>query len=133
MKIEHFAFNVKDPISMSKWYSEHLGLKTVKQVNEDPFTTFMADNSGRVMIEFYNNPADNVPRYGEMHPLLLHLAFVSEDPASDKKRLLEAGATLVSEDKFEDGTHLLMLRDPWGFSIQFCKRGTPMLSNSELS
>ena len=132
MKIEHFAFNVKDPIAMSKWYSENLGLNTVKQVNEDPYTTFMADDSGRVMIEFYNNPADNVPDYGNMHPLLLHLAFVSVNPASDKERLIAAGATLISEDKFDDGTHLLMLRDPWGFSIQFCKRGKAMLTDREL-
>lgn len=132
MKIEHFAFNVKDPINMSEWYSKNLGLKTVKQVKEAPFTTFMADNSGRVMIEFYNNPSDNVPDYASMHPLLLHLAFVSNDPVSDKSRLLQAGATLVSEDKLDDGSHLLMMRDPWGFSIQFCKRGTPMLTDKEL-
>jgi glyoxylase I family protein len=132
MKIEHFAFNVKDPVKMTAWYEKNLGLNTVKHVLEPPFTTFMADDSGRVMIEFYNNPADNVPNYEQMHPLLLHLAFVSEDPANDKKRLVEAGATLVSEDKFEDGTHLLMMRDPWGFSIQFCKRGKTMLAEREL-
>lgn len=132
MKIEHFAFNVKDPISMSQWYSEHLGLTTVKQINEEPYTTFMADKSGRVMIEFYNNPPDNVPDYSSMHPLLLHLAFVTEDPEYDRDRLISAGATLVSEDRLIDGSHLLMLRDPWGFSIQFCKRGTPMLTIKEL-
>lgn len=132
MKIEHFAFNVKDPAAMTAWYEKNLGLRTIKHVPEPPFTTFMADDSGRVMIEFYNNPADNVPKYEEMHPLLLHLAFVSEDPVSDRERLILAGAVLVSEDKFDDGTHLLMMRDPWGFSIQFCKRGKRMLADREL-
>lgn len=133
MKIEHFALNVKDPVSMAGWYEKNLGLRIVKHVPEPPFTTFMADNSGRVMIEFYNNPSDNVPDYGSMHPLLLHLAFVSENPGSDKTKLMEAGAELVSEDRFDDGTHLLMMRDPWGLAIQFCKRGTPMLSDKELA
>ena len=117
---------------MSEWYSRHLGLKLVKQVNESPFTTFMADSSGRVMIEFYNNPPNNVPDYSSMHPLLLHLAFVSDNPDADRDRLINAGATLVSEDRLEDGSHLLMLRDPWGFSIQFCKRGVPMLEKKEI-
>jgi catechol 2,3-dioxygenase-like lactoylglutathione lyase family enzyme len=26
-----------------------------------------------------------------------------------------------------DGSHLKMLKDPWGFSIQLCKRGQPMV------
>jgi glyoxylase I family protein len=128
MKIEHFAMNVKDPVRMKAWYENNLGMTTVKHVSQPPFTTFMADDSGKVMIEFYNNPTDNVPHYEQMHPLLLHLAFVSENPTKDKERLLSSGATLVSEDTFEDGTHLLMMRDPWGLSIQFCKRGVPMLS-----
>jgi glyoxylase I family protein len=128
MKIEHFALNVKEPVKMKIWYENHLGLSTVKHISEPPFTTFMADDSGQVMIEFYNNPTDNVPQYENMHPLLLHLAFVSDNPTIDKERLLSVGATLVSEDIFQDGTHLLMMRDPWGLSIQFCKRGVPMLT-----
>lgn len=132
MKIEHFAFNVKDPVAMTAWYRENMGLIIVKHVQEPPFTTFMSDISGRVMIEFYNNPSDNVPDYQKMHPLLLHLAFVSENPVQDRERLIKAGAELISDDKFEDGTHLLMMRDPWGFSIQFCKRGVPMLTEKEI-
>ncbi|MEX0609208.1 MAG: VOC family protein [Balneolaceae bacterium] len=62
-----------------------------------------------------------------MNPLILHLAFVSMHPAVDKERLLNAGATLVTEDKLDDGSPLLMMRDPWGFSIQFCKRGKVLL------
>jgi hypothetical protein len=26
-----------------------------------------------------------------------------------------------------DGSHLKMLKDPWGLSIQLCKRGQPMV------
>ena len=131
MKIEHFAINVEDPISMTKWYTKHLELKIVYQIKKSPFTTFLADDSGRVMIEIYKNPANEIPLYRKMNPLLLHIAFVSESPGLDKNNLLEAGATLVSEDHLEDGSHLVMMRDPWGLAIQFCKRATPMLLEKE--
>ena len=127
MKFEHFALNVEDPVAMADWYVEQLGLEVVRQMPESPFTTFMADSSGNIMLEIYNNPAAEIPPYRTMHPLLVHLAFVSEEPAKDKDRLLKAGASLESEQHLEDGSHLLMMRDPWGFAIQFCKRGTPML------
>ncbi|MEX0844615.1 MAG: VOC family protein [Balneolaceae bacterium] len=131
MKIEHFAINVKEPLAMAEWYEKNIGLNIVKQSKEAPFMTFMADDSGRVMIEIYNNPPDNVPDYKNMNPLLVHIAYVSEDPTDDKNRLVEAGATVISDEHLDDGSHLVMLRDPWGVCIQLCKRGTPMLAEKE--
>jgi catechol-2,3-dioxygenase len=127
MKLEHFALNVEDPISMASWYAEHLGMEVVKQMEDAPFTTFLRDDSKTVLIEIYKNPAAEIPPYREMNPLLVHLAFVSEDPSAEKNRLQEAGATLVSDHQLNDGSHLVMMRDPWGLAIQFCKRGTPMI------
>ena len=131
MKLEHFALNVENPLAMANWYVEQLGLSIVKRNDKAPFMTFLADDSGRIMIEIYKNPADEVPPYREMNPLLVHLAFVSEDPEKDKNRLQKAGATLVTDDQLEDGSHLIMMRDPWGLSIQLCKRGTSMLAEKE--
>lgn len=133
MKLEHFALNVEDPKAMTGWYVANLGLTVVKQQQEAPYMTFLADDSGRIMIEIYRNPANEVPPYRSMNPLLVHLAFVSENPAQDKARLLEASATEVSDQQLEDGSHLVMLRDPWGLALQLCKRGTPMLAATELT
>lgn len=133
MKIEHIAFNVAQPLEMCDWYVQHLGLTVVSRNETSPFMTFLADDSGRSMIEIYHNPAAPVPDYRSMDPLVVHLAFVSEDPSADKKRLLDAGATLVSEMHLDDGSHLLMMRDPWGLALQFCKRGKPMLSATDRS
>lgn len=127
MKLEHFALNVEDPKGMAEWYVKHLGMLIVKQQDQAPFMTFLADDSGQVMIEIYRNPTDQVPRYRDMHPLIVHLAFVSAAPHEDKIRLEAAGATTVSDDVLEDGSHLVMMRDPWGLAIQLCKRATPML------
>jgi len=127
MKLEHFAINVEDPLAMANWYVENFGLSIIKQNRESPFMSFLADDSGRIMIEIYNNPANQVPDYRNMDPLIVHIAFVSEAPNADKRRLENAGASTLSNEQFEDGTHLVMMRDPWGFSIQLCKRGVPML------
>lgn len=127
MKIEHIALNVQDPQAVSDWYEKNLGLKVVKKMANAPFMTFLADDSGKVMIEIYQNSKASVLEYAKLDPLMLHLAFVSEDPDEEKKRLVEAGAELVSDDTLDDGTRLLMLRDPWGLAIQFCKRAKPML------
>lgn len=132
MKFEHFALNVEDPQRMRSWYTAQLGLQVVRQMEESPYTTFLADSSGTIMLEIYNNPAAEIPPYRSMHPLLVHLAFVSEDPEKDLERLQKAGATLVNEQHLPDGSHLLMMRDPWGLAIQFCKRGVPMLAGQKI-
>ena len=127
MKLEHLALNVIDPVAMATWYVEHLGLTTVRQVEDAPYTHFLADSTGTILLEIYNNPPDQVPPYAEMDPLLLHVAFVSVDPEAGMVALLAAGATLVEDLRLDDGSHLAMLRDPWGLAIQLCKRAVPML------
>lgn len=127
MKIEHVALNVAAPVSMAQWYCSHLGMSVAFKLDRAPFTHFLADSSGTVMLEIYNNPADQVPAYEDMDPLLLHIAFVSENPIEDKEALVTAGARVVEEMRLKDGSILVMLRDPWGLALQLCKRGKPML------
>ncbi len=129
MKIEHFAFNVAEPEAIADWYCRHLGMEVRRRIDHAARTHFLADSSGAVMIEIYNNPADQVPPYPDMDPLLLHLAFVSRDPEADSRLLVSAGARVVDEVRLRDGSHLVMLKDPWGFSIQLCRRGAPMMNS----
>ena len=57
MKIEHFAYQVADPFAVADWYTKHFGF-VVKRSAESPVPVcFVADGSGQVMIEIYNNPA----------------------------------------------------------------------------
>ena len=127
MKIEHFAFNVADPIAVAEWYVAHMGMTIARKMEGGPNTHFLADDSGQVMIEIYNNPPDQVPDYANMNPLILHLAFVCENPEEKRAELEKVGATFAEEVRIKDGSHLVMMRDPWGLAIQLCKRGTPML------
>lgn len=127
MKLEHIALNVSDPVAMAAWYKEHLEFEIAKGITTSPYTHFLREKSGTMMIEVYCNPPHQVPSYSQMNPLQLHLAFVSEDPEADKRRLLAAGATLAKDEHLPDGSHLITMRDPWGIAIQFCRRSTPLL------
>ncbi len=128
MKMEHVAWQVPDPAAAARWYVEHLGFEVRRGSDQGPVPCFfLADDSGRVMIEVYRNPAAEVPDYRRQDPLLLHLALVSEDVSADRDRLLSAGAELVSHDVMDSGDEIAMLRDPWGFPLQLCRRAQPML------
>lgn len=129
MKLEHIAFNVAAPAAAAEWYVKNLGMEIVWKRPDAPFTHFLADESGKITIEFYLNPPDQVPDYANMNPLLLHIAFVSNDPTAEQEKLIAAGATLYSDATNAEGTRLVMLRDPWGLPLQLCKREKPMLRN----
>jgi len=128
MRIEHVALQVADPAAAAAWYGETLGF-TVRRAGGAPaHTHFIADASGSVLLEIYNNPRMRTPDYASMDPLLLHLAFESDDIEADRDRLLAAGATLVDDvTTIPTGDRVLMMRDPWGLAIQAVTRKQRML------
>lgn len=126
MKFEHFALNVPDCRAQAQWYVRHLGFKVVRSLTEAPFTHFLADETGRVIVEFYTNPKAPIPDYGNTHPLCFHIAVVAPDAKAERARLMDAGAKLFLEDPQPDGGLLIMLRDPWGVALQLCQRTNPM-------
>jgi len=128
MKIEHFALQVSDPIAMADWYVKHLGCTLARSSGEPAHMRFLKDSSGSVMVELYRNPKVPVPDYAAMDPLLLHIAFLSENPAADRDRLIVAGAQVVDDLVTTPlGDQLIMLRDPWHVALQLVWRATPML------
>jgi catechol 2,3-dioxygenase-like lactoylglutathione lyase family enzyme len=128
LKIEHVAFQVEDPVAVAKWYVAHLGLTLKRAYPERPFGQFLADDGDAVMLEFYNNPKASVPDYTQIDPLVLHVAFYTDDIASARARLLSAGATTEGDIvATNSGDHLAMLRDPWGLAVQLVHRAEPMI------
>ena len=128
MKIEHFALQVPDPVAMADWYVKHLGFTIARSGGEPSHARFMADTSGSVMLEIYLNPAAIIPDYKSTNPLLMHVAYLSENLTDDRDRLVQAGAALVDDVLTTSaGDSIAMLRDPWGVPIQLVKRAKPML------
>ena len=126
LAFEHVAINVAEPEKMAEWYRDHLNMTIVRTAAFG--THFLADSSGRVVIEIYKNPNVAVTDYPAQHPSTLHLAFVVNSVAQTKTRLVAAGAT-VADDILttQAGDEMLMLKDPWGVTIQFITRENPIL------
>ncbi len=128
MQVEHIAWQVKDPVAVAGWYTEHLGFKVVRQGKGPSLAHFLGDEGGRVILEVYNNAAASIPDYPAQSPLILHLAFAVPDVAAARDRLLKAGATLAEDvSTTHAGDELAMVRDPWGFALQLIKRKEAML------
>jgi catechol 2,3-dioxygenase-like lactoylglutathione lyase family enzyme len=128
MNIEHFALQVSDPVAMADWYVKHLGFSIARSSGEPVNARFLLARNGASMLEIYRNPKASVPDYKSIDPLHLHIAFYSEDPAADRDRLVNAGATVVDDlTKTPGGDELVMLRDPWSTAIQLVRRTQPML------
>ena len=128
MKIEHTAYQVEDPVAVARWYVQHLGMTVKRAQTERPFGQFLADSGDAVMLEFYNSPKVQVPDYRAIDPLILHIAFWTDEVEATRARLMEAGATPEGGAVVTPaGDHVAMLRDPWGLAIQFVHRASPMI------
>lgn len=113
---------------MADWYVKHLGFSIARSCGEPSHAQFIKDASGSVMVEIYRNPAASIPDYKNADPLLMHLAYLSNEPAKDRDRLVQAGAVTVDNLMTTPaGDAIVMLRDPWGVPIQLVKRSKPML------
>jgi glyoxylase I family protein len=128
MDIEHVALNVVDPVQMAAWYVEHLDMRVLRKLEQAPFTHFIADASGRVVLELYYHGKATMPNYEALDPLSLHLAFRTDDVAAERQRLLAVGANPAGDIvTTESGDVMTFLRDPWSVTIQLVKRVRPMI------
>lgn len=127
MNIEHIAFNVADPVKVAAWYIQHLGLRVLRKQEQAPFTHFLADESGRVVLELYGHTKAALPDYAKLDPLSLHIAFTADDVAKQRERLLAAGAKPAGDIVTTDsGDVMTFVRDPWGITVQLVKRARPL-------
>ncbi len=125
MIFEHFALNVPDATAHAQWNVDHLGFRVLRRMTAAPFTHFLADDTGRPIVELYSNPAAPMTDFAATAPLTFHYALRTEDAAAERDRLLAAGASHVVDERLPDGSLLVMLRDPWGVPLQLCQRANP--------
>jgi len=126
MTFEHFALNVPDARAHALWFVECLGFSIVRQKVDAPFTHFVADSSGRPIVELYSNPSVPVFDFRQTVPLTFHIALIASDARAESARLTAGGATFLTEENLPDGGRLIMLRDPWGVPLQLCQRIQPL-------
>jgi catechol 2,3-dioxygenase-like lactoylglutathione lyase family enzyme len=128
MRLEHVAFNVHDPVEVSAWYCDHLGMTIVRRQDTLLRPHFLADSSGVSLLEFYHNANMPVPDYATTDPFTHHIAFVVDDIEAEAGRLVAGGATLAGSFLTNpDGDIAVFLRDPWGLALQLVQRTVAIL------
>lgn len=127
MKYEHTALNVSDPVAAADWYVKNLDMAIIRQAGAPTHARFLADGTGRVILEVYNNPEAPAPDHPHTDPRSLHIAFAVDDIASERLRLVKAGAAPQDDvAQTPTGDWVVMLRDPWGLPLQLVERAEPM-------
>jgi len=128
LRFEHFGINVADPVAVAKWYCQNLGMEIVRQGEGPVHMHFLADSTGRVVVEVYCSPPELVPDYPSQHTQVVHMAFATENMDETIERLETAGATREGGPGVTPaGDTLAMMRDPWGFALQLTQRAEPMI------
>jgi catechol 2,3-dioxygenase-like lactoylglutathione lyase family enzyme len=128
LRFEHFALNVPDPQKMVNWYVENMGMKIMRKGGPPTYGSFVSDPGGNMMLELQFDTKFPVMELSKIAHPAMHFAFVVDDVRSIRTRLIAAGATIAEELRETNaGDQVLVLRDPWGFAIQFIKRGETML------
>jgi uncharacterized glyoxalase superfamily protein PhnB len=128
LRFEHIAINVKDSRAVAKWLIDNYGMITMHESNGPNYGIFIADSAKNVMLELYQNSEVPVINFNEIDFNSLHLASMSSDLTITKNKLLKAGASVAQDINITpSGDQILVLRDPWGFPLQFVIRVVPML------
>ena len=121
---EHTALNVPEVDVAGQWYCQNLNMKVLRSGES---VRYLADSTGRLIFEFYTNPAAEIPDYSQIAPATMHLAFYVSDVPAAVAKLTAAGATIFSDYEVADsGDELAMLRDPWGIPLQLITRAEAM-------
>ena len=127
MRIEHFAINIAEPRSWADWMVKHCGFTLQRAMSEPPWTCFLADDHGAVLVEVYDRTDKPRIDWPNADPIQFHLALCSENPEADAQRLCASGATRLEGGVDAEGYGLIMLRDPHGVPLQLCRRRNPFL------
>ncbi|MBN1409443.1 MAG: VOC family protein [Spirochaetales bacterium] len=124
MRIEHIGFLVSQPIAMGDWYEKHLGLKKIRSLGDnEQGVVFLRDDGTGTVLEFGRLKGRSVFNYNNMDPLLIHIAIECQDPTGLAKKLEAAGAEIIGESPMAEGANERMLvKDPWGITIQLINR-----------
>ncbi len=123
-EIEHIGICVEKPIEMANWYRETLGFNIVfSGEDEEKGVAFLTDGNGRVMLELGKLPGVLPLTRGLSHHLQFHIALRSDDPEKDADYLVSKGAEFIENCPVRlPGDNLVVLRDPWGNTLQLAKR-----------
>lgn len=96
--------------------------------------SFLADSEGNTILEFGRLPEGPPLDSRSLLPLQLHIAIECEDPTVEAERLVHAGAELLGESpRNQQQGEKVLIRDPWGYTIQLVSRKNKLSQNKGLT
>ncbi len=121
--VEHIGIMAAAPLAMAAWYERVLGFETrASSENGGSANAFVAD-AGGTMLEFGKNPGAETLAERLTDPLQFHIALKSDDIEADALRLAAEGAIRLGDVRTTaKGDRLLLLKDPWGNTLQLAQR-----------
>jgi hypothetical protein len=124
MSVEHFGLLVPAPVSMGRWYQQHLGFEILRSLGTDEEgAVFLKDGESGTVLEFGRLPGHPVADFGGFDDLQVHIAIACPDPAALAQRLEKAGARLIGEPpRAEAANERLLMKDPWNVTLQLINR-----------
>jgi uncharacterized glyoxalase superfamily protein PhnB len=122
--IEHIGLVVKDSEAMARWYHKAIGFKILNAFETaNGHVAFMQCCQTGLIFELITDRTLVPVEDALSHPLQLHLAVKSTGIDADKTRLLEMGASFVTDCPTADpDARVLIVKDPWGNFIQLAQR-----------
>lgn len=126
--IQHIGINVNNPIEVSNWYIQNLGMKLIRRGKAPQNVTFIADSGSYMEIEFYNKEKIDKIDFQKIDVMTFHFAFLTDSINLIESKLVAAGAKLIEKTtETPAGDKVAMLRDPWGMPLQLVQRSIPMI------
>lgn len=124
LSIEHIGIVVRKPQEIAEWYQRVLGFEIIFSAGDAAkATVFVRDAAGKCVLELINAPGLDALCDLQNDPTQLHIAFLSSDPEADADRLVREGAARIGATIVTPaGDTLLLLKDPWGNTLQLAKR-----------
>jgi catechol 2,3-dioxygenase-like lactoylglutathione lyase family enzyme len=120
---------------MGEWYRDYLGFQIIRSAgNDEDGVSFVVDDGGNTILELGRLPEGPPLDSRNLLPLQLHIAVECEDPTAEAARLVAAGAEFLGESprNARPGEKIL-LRDPWGYTIQLVNRKNDLVSRDTMS
>lgn len=131
-RVEHYGVAVANPIEMAEWYKKVLGFEiALSGGDNEKSVAFIRPSGESTMIELFNLPEVSELSGTITHHLQFHIAFSSDDPDIDTDYLIENGASFIEKCPNKmTGDYLVVVRDPWGNTIQLVKRNGKRFNSS---
>lgn len=112
-KFNHFNFNVADLDRSLKFYSEALGLKPLREINNDNFKiVFLGDGADTFRLEL--TWLKDHPQPYDLGEQEYHLAFTAEDFEAAHKKHKEMGCICFENPKMG----IYFIEDPDGYWLE---------------